>query len=168
MIKYIKKILDKLILNEKSPKNLALSFCVGNFAAWAPIIPLQTPLLVFLNYIFGFNQTVAITALYTINNPFTLIPIYIGDYFFGKFLFEKIMKINMADYNPAWADKFSSFLSRWIDIKKYIGEPVFCIWNLLFGGLILALITSIILYPIALYIFQHILKYKQNENHSTK
>lgn len=154
----IRKILDKLVLAERSPRKLALSFCLGNFIAWSPTIPLQTPLIFLLSWILRLNATVAVTTLYIINNPLSMVPIYVADYMFGVALFHKILGINLNQYNPFWIDKFNVILSRYIDMKKYFGGGELCFWCLLLGGLILSLSISVVLYPIMKRIFTRLVK----------
>jgi uncharacterized protein (DUF2062 family) len=148
MIKeYIKKILFKLVLAERSAHKLALSFCVGNFIALSPTIPLQTPLAFLLSWIFRLNPTVVVTSLYLINNPFTMVPIYVINYMFGKWLFEKVLGLNLIQYNPSWVQGFNNFLSKYIDLSNYVGGSGLCMWCLLAGGCLLSLLISIALYP---------------------
>jgi uncharacterized protein (DUF2062 family) len=148
MKEYIKKILHKLVLAERSPTKLTLSFCLGNFIAWSPTIPLQTPLIFLLSWLFRLNTTVTFTTVYIINNPLTMVPLYVADYMFGVLLFHKVLGLDLIRYNPSWVDKFNAFISRYINMEKYIGGGPFCFWCLMLGGLILPLLISIVLYPI--------------------
>lgn len=163
---HIKSILYKLVLSEKSPSKLALSFCIGNFIALSPTIPLQTPMAFALSWIFRLNPTVVVTTLYIINNPFTMIPIYVVDYMFGVWFFEKFLRFDIIKYNPSWVEHFNIFLSKYIDLKKYLAGSEFCLWCLLMGGLILSGAISIIIYPLMKLIFKKVLK--QYENYYSK
>jgi uncharacterized protein (DUF2062 family) len=153
MFKKVKKILFNLVLAEKSVTKLTLSFCLGNFIAWSATIPLQTPLIFLLSWLFRLNTTVTFTTVYLINNPFTMIPIYVADYIFGNWLLNSFLGLSMQDYNPSWANNFSIWLSKYIDLTPYVGKVGFCFWCLIIGGLILPLILSIIFYPIMRPIF---------------
>lgn len=149
-----KNIIYNLVLAEKSATRLTLSFCLGNFIAWSPTIPFQTPLIFILSWPLRLNTTVTFTAVYLIN-PFFLatLPIYIADYFFGVWLFNSVLNLDMERFNPSWVNKFSDFLGRYIDMKRLVGEDVFCFWCLIVGGFILAFVLSAILYPIMRPIF---------------
>lgn len=155
IMKYIKNFLYKMVLAERSPKKLALSFCLGSFIAFTPTIPFQTPLMFFLSWLFRLNTTVTVGAAYLVNPPIpiTIIPIYVANYLFGSWLLEKVLGINMINYNPAWISKFNDFLLRYIDLKKYIGGSEICFWCLIIGGIILPFIVSLLLYPIMKRIF---------------
>lgn len=147
MIQYLKKWFEGLLLKERSIEKLSASFCLGAFIAIAPIIPLQTPLLLVFCWLFGLNAAVSVAALYLINNPFTLVPIYIMDYAVGVWFFKKVVGIDLVQYNPWWIDRFNAFLSRYIDVEKYLGAEL-CFWCLLAGGFMMALMVSLPLYPL--------------------
>ncbi len=157
MRRYFHKMMDRLVRSEKSSTKLAASFCLGTFIALTPTIPLQTPLLFLLSWLFGLNASVTFTAVYLINNPFTMVPIYIIGYAFGAWFFERVVGLDLVRYNPSWVEKFNVFLSRYIDLKQHFGTE-FCLWYLLFGGLMLALMVSIPLYPILKRVFDRLIK----------
>lgn len=145
-MEFIRKRLEKLLLSERSCARLAASFSTGTFIAIMPIIPLQTPLLFLVSWLCGLNAAVTFAAVYIVNNPFTLIPIYIIDYAVGVYFF-KMLGIDAASYNPSWVAGMNTLISRYIDIKKYLGADL-CLWCLLVGGLIFALMVSLPLYPL--------------------
>lgn len=143
---FIRQRLEKLLLAERSCERLAASFCAGTFIALSPTIPLQTPLLFFVSWLFGLNAGVTFAAVYLVNNPLTLIPIYMIDYTIGVWFFATL-GIPIANYNPSWVASFNAFISRYIDMKKYVGAD-FCLWCLIVGGILFALLVSLPLYPL--------------------
>lgn len=145
-MEFLRKRLEKLLLAERSCSRLAASFSVGTFIAVAPVIPLQTPLLFFVSWLCGLNAAVVFAAVYIVNNPLTLIPIYMIDYAVGVYFFN-MLGIDAAYYNPSWVAGLNTFISRYIDIKKHLGADL-CLWCLLVGGLIFALMVSLPLYPL--------------------
>ena len=157
MKKAIKRYFQKLILAEGSSHRLALSFCVGAFIAISPVIPLQTPLIFLTSWLFSLDFGVNFAAVYLINNPLSIVPIYVMDYFFGYWLFEKVLNLNLMQYNPSWVDAFNRFLSKYVDLAKYTGS-VFCFWCLMLGGFLLAFLISLALYPLMLRFFQRVKK----------
>ncbi|MBA3751247.1 DUF2062 domain-containing protein [Candidatus Dependentiae bacterium] len=156
MISSLKKKLMQLIQAEKSPARLSASFCVGTFIAILPVIPFQTPGLFVVCWLFSLNLAVTFAATYLVNNPFTLIPIYIMDYAFGVWFFKNLLGWNLDRYNPWWVEKGNDFLSQYIDIKKYLGSD-FCIWYLVLGGFVLAALVSVILYPFLKIVFRFLI-----------
>lgn len=162
-----------MILSEGSSQKLAASFCLGTFIALTPTIPLQTPLLFVLSWILSLNSAVTFTAVYIVNNPVTMIPIYVVDYIVGKWFFERLVGIDLMMYNPKWVDSFNNFLSKYIDLTKYLGQG-FCIWYLFLGGLIFGLAVSLPLYPFLKRMFDRLIaqlekrKKKHHETHHPK
>lgn len=175
--KKMKKFFYKLISSEKSVQKLALSFCVGNFIAWTPVmplIPIQTILIFIFSWLFKLNTAVTFATVYLINNPFTMVPIAFIDYLFGCWLMNCVFKIDLMSYNPAWVDSFSAALSKYIDLSRITSGGSLCFWCLIIGGIVLPLILSLILYPIMRLVFSLLIKKldhnreKIDENYNTK
>lgn len=173
----MKKFIYKLLLAEKSPSKLALSFCFGIFIALTPVIPVipvQTLLVFVLSWLFRLNTTVTFATTYLVNNPLTMIPIWFIDYRFGSWLFNNVLKIDMTKYNPHWLDSLSAYLSKYVDLTKITGGSSLCLWCLIIGGLVLPLILSVALYPIMKVVFSFLIKKfnreneSDNENHSAE
>lgn len=173
----MKKFLYKLISSERSVPKLALSFCVGNFIAWTPVVPLmpvQTLLIFLFSWLFRLNKAVTFATVYLINNPLTMIPIACIDYVLGSWITRTILKLDLMPYNPSWIDSFSVFLSKYIDLNAITGGESLCFWSLVIGGTIPPLILSILLYPIMRVIFSLLIKNvdhtteKTDENNNTK
>lgn len=162
MFSSLKKKLVQLVRAEKSPTRLSASFCLGTFIAFLPVIPFQTPLLFFLNWLFSLNLAVSFTAAYLVNNPFTLIPIYVVNYAFGVWLFKRMLGWDLEQYNPWWIEKANDYLSKYIDVKRYLGSD-FNLWYLILGGFVLALLVSLFLYPILRKAFKFFLLYADHE-----
>ena len=154
MKQYIRKKFEQLLLKEKSVSRLSASFCLGTFIALTPTIPLQTPLIMALAWACGLNIAVAVAALYIVNNPITIIPIYVAGYAIGSWVLN-LIGFDLLPYNPWWIDKFNSFLSQYIDISKYLGADL-CFWCLILGGTLLGLIVSVPLYPLLKRMLAHL------------
>ncbi|MEJ2183176.1 MAG: DUF2062 domain-containing protein [Nitrospirota bacterium] len=58
-----------------TPRRIAVSFAVGLFVGFSPLIGLHTLLGIALAWAFRLNRVVLLTAVY-INNPLSMIPIY--------------------------------------------------------------------------------------------
>lgn len=158
LLSKIKNFFINIITQEQNSKRLALTFCLANLIAWSATVPFQTPLLFLLSKIFKLNSKIIFALVLAINNPITMIPIYILDYTFGTWFFNSVLKINLIKYNPIWAEKFSNFLSKYIDLTRVIGDAHFCFWCLILGSLILPIIINLFLYPILKKIFDSLIK----------
>lgn len=147
----IKKYLSHLLSIEKSPHKLAVGCCLGIFIAMSPFLGIQTWIAIPLSWLFRVNALVVITVLYIVNNPFTMIPIVLADYIVGHWIMVKWLHVDLASYNPSWI--------HWLELKigpalhKYLGVTSICFWCYLAGGIILALLCSISLYPLLRFFF---------------
>lgn len=147
MFKMLRSWFENLLLKERSVHKLSASFCLGAFIALTPTIPLQTPLVMVFGWLFGLNIGVAVAALYVVNNPITLVPIYVTGYALGVWFFSKVIGIDLVPYNPLWVERFNTLLSRYVDMKSYIGTEL-CLWYLLGGGFLFAILLVVPLYPV--------------------
>jgi uncharacterized protein (DUF2062 family) len=151
MAQFIRRYLEKLVSKEGSCHKLALSFSVGTFIALMPIIPFQTPLLFLVSWLMRLNAAVVFGAVYVVNNPITLVPIYIMNYAVGSWVFNKFLGLDLQRFNPWWMDQANAWLSKYIDITKYLGEGL-CLWCLLLGGLMVSTVLAAIAYPVMLHL----------------
>lgn len=157
MKNYVKQILHKLILAEKSPTTLALSFSLGAFLAFSPYLGLQTWLVFPLCWILKLNITVTMTTLYLISNPLTFVPIVLTGYWVGQWFLIKLLKIDAIAYNPTWLSSLLNFLARYvIDLQKYLGFTI-CFWCFFIGAHIVGILIAILLYPIMKHVFSKLL-----------
>ncbi|KKP29747.1 MAG: hypothetical protein UR12_C0003G0021 [candidate division TM6 bacterium GW2011_GWF2_30_66] len=151
IIKSFKSFFEKLVLKEKSPKILALSFCAGIYIAFCPFVGFHTVMVFAFSWFFSLNFAVTLASSVFVNNPWTMVPIYSMDYVFGD-LFFKLFGINPLSFNPSWMDAFNSLAF------KYTGVSGISFWSFMIGGNLLGIIISVILYPIARSSFEKISK----------
>jgi uncharacterized protein (DUF2062 family) len=153
MNSYIKKVVDKLLSSEHSPERLAMSCCLGVFIATSPFIGLQTWILLPLCWISRLNTVVAITVLYLVNNPLTMIPIIVADYAVGYWLLEVAFGVDLLQYNPSWFAWVNAKIGRYI--THYLGVQNVCFWCYILGGMIFAVLCGLLCYfPLRRY-FRH-------------
>ena len=167
MLTKIKDYFKRLLLAEGSTKRLAASFSLGTFIALSPTIPFQTPLIFILSWAFRLNVAVTFTACYLVNNPFTLVPIYVADYLFGVWLFNTVLGLQLERYNPSWVRAFNTFLAKYIDLAKYTGNE-FCFWCLILGGLIIGIAGALIVYPPLKLLLDRLKREVQDESNSNE
>jgi len=79
-----------ILLNRKdrSPHRIALGFAIGLFASLSPFLGFHALIAVVLSFVFRANKFVALAAT-LINNPLTMIPIYLGSYGLGMLFLPK-------------------------------------------------------------------------------
>jgi len=144
---YCKGFLTKLMMNEKCQKRLALSFSMGVYIAFSPFPGFHTAMVFALSWLLSLNLGVVFASSCLINNPWTMIPVYCADYFFGNWLCWTCMGNNMISYNPWWMDSLVVWLSQTIGIAHI------SLASFLIGGNLLAIGFALVLYPIMRYIF---------------
>lgn len=144
-ISKIKEILQKALLGGVSARNLALSASVGVYIAFSPFPGLHTLMMLAATWLFRLHfPTLFIFS--SINNPWTMIPFFSLDYFFGHWLVHSCM-----GWEPSWV----------ISLAKVFGEGSICLWSFLIGGNVLGIIAGVLSYPPLLLFF------KQVHNHIT-
>jgi uncharacterized protein len=151
--------LERLSLDNWTAKKLAVSFCVGTYIAFSPFPGFHTWLSLLLAWMFSLNVAVVFAASIFINNPWTMVFIYGGDYFFGDFILRFFM-IDTCSFDPHWMCYVNTFL------HTYTGLEHISLWSFLLGGNIIAVAASFVAYPIAKHIFVEIKKKKQGSKAS--
>jgi len=140
----MKKFIQKLIQRERSAPRLARSIAAGVAMAVSPYYTLQTWLLFPLCWIMSANVAVSMTVLWTVNNPWTMIPLIVADYFVGYFLFEWLLNWDLTAYNPGFMTWFNEKIIPYV--TPYIGIDDFCLWCFILGGTIVAVCAGIATY----------------------
>lgn len=151
-MKKIKQFLQKLVSLEKSPRKLALSFCMGNYIAFSPFLFFHTAMIFIFSWLFRLNTAVTFATAYFINNPLSMTAVYTADYMVGHWLFYSILGVNPRLYNPHWIQYLNEIC------EKKIGIMLPCFWSFMIGGNVLAIVTSIILYPFMKIIFTRMMR----------
>jgi Uncharacterized protein conserved in bacteria (DUF2062). len=147
VVRPVKNFFEKLVLKERSAKILALSLCMGIYIAFCPFVGFHTIMVFAFSWIFSLNFAVTLAASVFINNPWTMVPIYSIDYFFGHWVF-KLFNINPLSFNPGWMDSFNNIAF------EYTGVSGISFWAFMLGGNLLGVLISVILYPVVKPAFQ--------------
>ncbi|MGB8468099.1 MAG: DUF2062 domain-containing protein [Candidatus Babeliales bacterium] len=127
---------------EPSPYKVALSVCVGNYIAFSPFIGFHTILVFISAWLLRLNTMITLAMSYLVNNPWTAIPIYSADYFFGRWVMHSFLRTDMAFWTPAWL----SNAELWCATNLGVTQP--CFWPFFVGGNLLGIIISMLMYPI--------------------
>lgn len=142
------KITEKIILRvakiEPSKEKLTKSVATGVFLAFSPYLGFQTILVFILPFFLCINPKVTLVVLYTINNPWTFVPIIAGEYLFGSWLFNSVLNFNLSSYNPGWVDWINGKIGPYI--SPYLGIEGFDFWAFMLGGHIIAFTVLFLFY----------------------
>ncbi|MGE0009710.1 MAG: DUF2062 domain-containing protein [Candidatus Babeliales bacterium] len=144
MLTRIKNFFASLFNQDLSPKHIAAAFCLGNYIAFSPFFGLHGIMVFVFSWLFGLHFGIMFAAAYGINNPWTAIPIYSADYFFGHWLVHSIFQLPTANITPWWLDYVSNKFAAFTGFAK----P--CMISFLIGGNLLGILVSVLLYPIIL------------------
>jgi hypothetical protein len=142
----IHALINKVISPDMSPPYVARSCALGVFMAFSPYLGIQTILVIGLAVIMRASAPIAVTLLYVINNPWTMIPIAALDFVFGRFLVTTLLGLDLTPYNPAWMEWVNNKIGYYV--LSFVGIDKFCFWSYLIGGHIIALTAAAITYPL--------------------
>lgn len=146
MVRWFKRFLEKLVAKERHPRVLALSFCIGIYIAFSPFVGLHTVMTLAAGWLFSLNLAAMFGAAYLVNNPWTMVPVYMAGYLVGDYLLA-LVGIDGVSLNPSWMS--------WINepIHRYTGIEGISFWGFMIGGNLLGILFGVILYPIMIRLF---------------
>jgi len=147
LVQTIKKMCENIFSREHSAKKFAVTVCLGVYIGISPFIGFHTIMTFLFAWLFALNTGTLFAVSFLIHNPWTTIPIYAFDHFFGKWLF-RICNVDYSCFDPVWVDSWNDFLMNHTGISGV--SPV----AFLVGGNLLALIMSVIMYPLAKRLFE--------------
>lgn len=149
----IRSLVERLVMQEKCPHKLALTCALGVFIGISPLIGLHTA----MTFLFGWMFALSIPAVFAVsvfvNNPWTMVPVYSLDHLFGTWLLT-LLEIDYLYWDPAWIEPCNLFLQR------HTGINGLSLSAFLFGGNVLAITLSVILYPLMKRMFTRYLSNK--------
>lgn len=148
MITHLRSFGQRLITQEQSPHKLALTCALGVFIGISPLIGLHTVMTFLFAWLFSLNVAALFAVSVFINNPWTMVPVYSLDHLFGTWFF-RFLHIDYVQCDPVWLESCNIFL------KNHTGISGLSLTAFLVGGNILAIVVSIIVYPVAKRLFTH-------------
>src|SRR5262245_19673378 len=137
--------LRRLLALDDTPERIALAFAVGVFLAFSPLVGLHTVLGLAVAFLFGLNRVAVLIGLF-VNNPWTLVPIYIAGGYIGGLIIDYPAQAAIPDFgwSALWKTQF------WVELGTQ--------WRLLIpvalGSFILSVFFAILSYPLALYLLK--------------
>lgn len=147
---HIRAFIERLMAQEQCPTRLAFTCALGVFIGISPYAGFHTIMTFACAWFFSLNIAALFAVSILIHNPWTMMPVYAIDHMFGKWLFS-FMRIDYAHWNPGWVESCNIFL------KEHTGIAGLSLPAFLVGGTVLALMGSLIIYPIAKRVFTHYL-----------
>jgi hypothetical protein len=136
----IKQALNKLLTFEKTPGRLAASCCLGMNIALSPFLGIQTFLVFPFSWLLGLRWAGVMAITYTVNNPFTMIPIVVMNYAVGHWVFERFLGLSLSAYNPSFMAWINSKIGPCIN--TYLGITELSFLTYILGGLLFSFALS--------------------------
>jgi uncharacterized protein (DUF2062 family) len=150
----IRALVERLMVQERSPHKLALTWALGVFIGISPLIGLHTLMTILFGWMFALSIPALFAVSVLINNPWTMILVYSIDHVFGAW-FLNFLCIDCTQLDPIWVEYCNGFLQR------HTGITGLSLSAFLVGGNILAVGISIMLYPLMKRIFTIYLSQKK-------
>jgi uncharacterized protein (DUF2062 family) len=137
----LSSIFHKALHDGWTAQQLAKTVAIGAYIAMSPFPGAHTIIMIVSMWLLRLNfPLLFITA--SINNPWTMVPLYSLDYFFGYWLIH-----HFFGYSPMWN----------ISLQKVFGSGSICVWSFIIGGNVLGIIAAGISYPLFYFIFSRFL-----------
>ena len=146
----IRSLIGRLIAQEQSPHKLALTCAIGAYIGISPLVGLHTVMTFVVAWMFSLNIGILFAVSMSIHNPWTMMPVYIIDHLFGKWLFA-MLHIDYLQWEPSWVESCNVFL------KEHTGITGLSFSAFFIGGNLLAIGISVIMYPLAKRVFTNYL-----------
>lgn len=132
----------RLLLHERSPKKLALATSIALYVAISPFLGLHTMMLVVAGWLFRLNIPVLILVSYTVNNPWTMVPLMVGGYWVGYKILHVWLGLSVVALNPPIMQTVNAY------IHQYIGLKDISFWAWMLGGNLVGVVVAIVSYPL--------------------
>lgn len=147
----------RLLLHERSARKLALATSVALYVAISPFLGLHTIMLVVAGWLFNLNIPVLIMVSYTVNNPWTMVPLMAGGYWVGYKLLHDVLGLSLEALNPAIMSTVNVY------IQKYVGIQDVSFWAFMLGGNILGVAVAVVMYPFLLMLFNELVRQEEGK-----
>lgn len=146
MVAQIRSLAERLMSQEQCAHRLALTCALGVFIGISPLIGAHTAMTFLFGWVLGLNIPAVFAVSVFVNNPWTMVPIYSLDHIFGKWLLS-VFNIDCLSWDPMWLESCNLFL------KQHTGISGLSLSAFLFGGNLLAVGVSVMLYPLMKRVF---------------
>jgi uncharacterized protein (DUF2062 family) len=133
---------QRYIVNEKSSSKIALAVSLSVYIAFSPYIFFHTVMVFMLAWFFSLNCMLMLAVTYIINNPLTMVVIYLLDYGVGDCLLRIVVGPGYLLLNP----KFMEYIN--VPLQVHTGIEGISFWSFMVGGNLLGILFGVMIYPI--------------------
>lgn len=139
MMKQFFSFIYQYLKRERCPRKLSFSVAVSVFIAFSPFVGLHTVMALIFSWVFALNIGLLLVISNSINNPWTMLPIYATDHVVGDNLLS-YLGIDGMQLNPSWL----SSINHWL--ANHTGISGVSVGSFLIGGNILGFILALCVY----------------------
>jgi uncharacterized protein len=147
----IKYFLKKIAPQERCPHRLALASSLSIYISFSPFFGLHTIMHIVFGWFLGLNIPLLLAVGYGVNNPWTMVPVYMSGYLCGYWMLHSCLGFSIASSNPPWMDYINSQLGY------YLGIVDVSFWAFMIGANVLGVALALISYPFFRNFFAHLL-----------
>lgn len=150
MFSRVKQFLLNSFAYEASPYKLTVACALATYIAFCPFIGFHTMMAIGLGLGLRLNVPFILAVGWVINNPLTMIPVYMSGYLFGHFILHSWLRIGIATTNPWWMKSVNIY------VQNYLGISDISFWAFILGGNLLGALLAALCYTIMLPVFLHL------------
>lgn len=154
MFSRIRTFLKEIAQKERCPHKLAVASSLGIYISFSPFLGLHTAMHIILGWLFGLNIPLLLAVGYGVNNPWTMVPIYMSGYLCGYWILHSWWGMSVTGSNPLWMSYINAKLAY------YLGVVDVSFWAFMLGANLVGVILAFVLYPIFWNFFSSILRKK--------
>lgn len=134
--------------HERCPRKLSFSVAVSVFIAFSPFVGFHTAMAFLFSWVFALNAGMLLAMSMSINNPWTMIPIYATDHVVGDGIFQ-LLGIDGMMLNPSWLSSFNAWLSQ------TVGMSGISVWAFVIGGNLLSILLAFSMYMVMRFVLAY-------------
>lgn len=142
MLKKMKSFFKKIASKERCPRRLALASSLAIYISFSPFLGLHTIMHILFGWILGLNIPLLLAVGYGVNNPWTMVPIYMSGYLCGYWLLHSWWGFAVTSANPSWMGYVNTLLG------SYLGITNVSFWAFMIGANIVGIVLALISYPL--------------------
>lgn len=141
MLSRLQTFLKNIAQKEKCPHRLAVAASLGVYISFSPFLGLHTAMHIVLGWLFGLNIPLLLAVGYGVNNPWTMVPIYMSGYVCGYWILHSWYGLSVTGFNPSWVTSLNKTLAH------YLGLVDVSFWAFMLGANLVGVVLAFALYP---------------------
>jgi hypothetical protein len=142
MITKVKQLFLRCLRHETSPEKCATATALAVYIAFCPFFGIHTFMTIAAGVLFRLNLPLLLLVGNVINNPLTMVPIYMSGYVLGYWLLHTVLGFSVAASNPWWMASVNSFIHTYLKVSDV------SFWAFMLGGNVLGGVLGLLCYKV--------------------